>query len=369
MLKSLFLLQLVLSKDIYIPCKIFYNWGIDRINQRDLPTDCFSNDIFLKNPSDFVVYVLDTGIDINHKVFKGENIEPGVDCLGDTCVEGDGKDIYGHGTKVTSMIVGKFGVTRKIKIVSVKVLNKDGKGTFRLLNNGLKWVIEDYQKRKEKNEKLKGIVNMSLNSLKNELTFDFYLKRIEELGLISVSAAGNEKSNACDFMPANSKYTITVGSTDFNDKKSIFSNYGECVDIFAPGNLLYTPITSTKVLGTSYSAPIVSGIIVELWSKNLHMTNIEIKKLLYSTSTKNKIKNLDENTINRLVYLEPKIKNNKKFFIILYRKIVTKLNIGLSIEVFYSLLVIIILLILSVIFICNRKKGSEEEGEEGEYGV
>lgn len=171
-------------------------------------------------------YILDTGIDSTNVEFDNR-IELGFDCTG----EGPG-DFNGHGTHVAG-IVGShtFGVAKNITLIDVKCLNGKGQGSLLSVITAIEWAVNNCNEHKNK----KCVANLSLGSLKTHILN----KAIEEAtkkGLIIVVAAGNYNMNACWVSPASSESAITVGAFDDRfDTIAKFSNWGPCVDIFAPG--------------------------------------------------------------------------------------------------------------------------------------
>lgn len=181
-------------------------------------------------------YILDTGIDSTNLEFDNR-IELGFDCTG----EGPG-DFNGHGTHVAG-IVGShtFGVAKNITLVDVKCLNGKGQGSLISVITALEWAVNDCNEHKEK----KCVANLSLGSLKTHIMN----KAIEEAtkkGLIIVVAAGNYNMNACWVSPASSESAITVGAFDDRfDTIAKFSNWGPCVDVFAPGVSIASLVSKT----------------------------------------------------------------------------------------------------------------------------
>ncbi|KAK5781739.1 hypothetical protein RI543_000925 [Arxiozyma heterogenica] len=231
-------------------------------------------------------YILDTGIDTTNSEFDNR-IELGFDCTG----EGPG-DFNGHGTHVAG-IVGShtFGVAKNITLVDVKCLNGKGQGSLISVITALEWAVNDCNEHKEK----KCVANLSLGSLKTHIMN----KAIEEAtkkGLIIVVAAGNYNMNACWVSPASSESAITVGAFDDRfDTIAKFSNWGPCVDIFAPGVSIAslvskTGLTINRVIkngtkemdpqdinisryvaysGTSMASPSVCGIVALLLEEGI----------------------------------------------------------------------------------------------------
>ncbi|KAL7346437.1 subtilisin-like serine protease [Encephalitozoon intestinalis] len=253
------------------------------------------------------VYVLDTGVEIDHPEFEGRarwgaNFVP----------ESQDGDDHGHGTHCAGVIGGKnFGISKESKIIAVKVLDKYGSGMTSRLLQGVDFVIKEHERKKDKlyeaaadkylnssgssdieveidgsesfsfirpeppsiqhlvdivSEKAlqpKTIVNLSVGGFRNA-ALNFAIEYASKLGIHFSTAAGNEHEDACDFSPGSSKASITTGASTYRDTIAFFSNFGECVNIFAPGvDILssWTGGTQKIVSGTSMAAPHTTGVM------------------------------------------------------------------------------------------------------------
>lgn len=241
------------------------SWGLDRIDQTSLPLS--------KTPMDITgtgngvdVYVIDSGVFGEHEDFEGR-ARLGHDVVKELDENGkvDSRDGSGHGTHCAGTIAGKtYGVATKANIIGIKVFDKRGKGTPAGILKGLRWAIQH-------NKKRGGVISMSL-SISDENYLNEALEEASE-NMIVVVAAGNQNDDACNYSPSSSQNVITVGATDKNDRRASFSNYGACVNIFAPGySIISTSVESTtseKTLsGTSMAAPHVSGVAAILLEKH-----------------------------------------------------------------------------------------------------
>jgi subtilisin family serine protease len=215
------------------------------------------------------VYVLDTGVFVNHPDIRGRAT------WGANFITGSvDEDRNGHGSHCAGTIAGsQYGVAKQAHIIAVKVLNDQGSGSYGGIIEGIAWAFRHFQASGRK-----GIVSMSLGGGSNG-GMQPGIAAAKAGGLAFVVAAGNSNANACNFYPAAFPECITVGATDAQDVRSYFSNFGTCVKLFAPG----TGITSiwydgsTNVLsGTSMACPHVAGeAAVILSERNLNPDQLE----------------------------------------------------------------------------------------------
>ncbi|WP_026423711.1 S8 family peptidase [Actinokineospora inagensis] len=235
------------------------SWGLNRIDQRSLPLDTKYH--YANTAPGVYAYIIDTGIRYTHQEFGGRAIY-GIDTVGG--VFPPGNDCNGHGTHVAGTVGGAtVGVAKQVQLVSVRVLNCAGTGTAAGVIAGVDWVTNDTILNGRKS-----VANMSLGGLTYPPLNTAVTNSVAANVHYSV-AAGNSNTNACSFSPASAPAATTVGSTDNNDARSSYSNFGTCVDIFAPGRNIYSAWATadnayTTLSGTSMASPHVTGTAA-LW--------------------------------------------------------------------------------------------------------
>ncbi|OJD13771.1 subtilisin-like serine protease pepC [Emergomyces pasteurianus Ep9510] len=245
-------------------------WGLARISHRERLTFGSFNKYLYSTPAGIGVdvYVIDTGINIEHVDFEGRASWGKTIPTGDEDIDGNG-----HGTHCAGTAVGhKYGVAKKANVFAVKVLGTSGSGTMSDVVKGVEWVTKRHTTKVEAAKAGKGqkgfkgsAANMSLGGGKS-VTLDLTVNAAVDAGIHFAVAAGNDNANSCDYSPAAAEKAVTVGASTIADERAYFSNWGPCNDIFAPGlNILSTWIGSkyavNTISGTSMASPHVAGLL------------------------------------------------------------------------------------------------------------
>lgn len=268
-------------------------WGIDRIDQRNLP---LSNSYTYNNTGSGVhAYIIDTGIRTTHTEFGGR-ASIGTDTVGDGQ---NGVDCNGHGTHVAGTVGGAtYGVAKNVALVAVRVLNCSGSGSTSGVISGVDWVTSHAAKPAVANMSLGGSASSSLdNAVKNSIAS----------GVTYAIAAGNSNKNACNYSPARVAEAITVGATTSSDSRASYSNYGSCLDLFAPGSSItsawYSSDTATNTIsGTSMATPHVAGVAALYLQSNSSATPAQVRDALVNNATTGVVKSPGKNSPNRLLF-------------------------------------------------------------------
>jgi len=264
-------------------------WGLDRISEEVLNLD--GNYVYPNTGENVDVYVVDTGINIAHEEFEGRAV------WGINYVDDNNNDCNGHGTHVAGTIGSKtYGVAKKVTLTAVKVLNCAGSGSYEGVVAGVNWVTQQYSKRMRPST-----ANLSLGGPISE-TLDEAITASIEAGVVFVVAAGNSNDNACNYSPANVPSAISVGATSVADRQGVeedvrssFSNYGECVTVFAPGSLIESTWIGDKntekktISGTSMASPHVCGVVAEYLDAHPSATPAQVRTWLVSQAVQSDI--------------------------------------------------------------------------------
>ncbi|HEX6066470.1 MAG TPA: S8 family peptidase [Longimicrobiales bacterium] len=225
------------------------SWGLDRIDQRNRPLSGTYS--YTTTASSVYVYVIDTGIYTSHSDFGGRASNV-YDAFG-----GSGQDCNGHGTHVAGTIGGaNYGIARGVRLRGVRVLNCSGSGSTSGIIAALDWVRNNRVNPAIANMSLGGGYSSSLNTA---------VTNLHNSGVFVAVAAGNSSANACNYSPASAGAVYTTAASTSTDARASYSNYGSCVDGYAPGSSITSAwiggSTATRTIsGTSMASPHVAGV-------------------------------------------------------------------------------------------------------------
>ncbi|GAB3446651.1 S8 family peptidase [Actinophytocola sediminis] len=270
------------------------SWGLDRVDQRDLPLN--NNYSYSTTASNVTSYVIDTGIRTSHSDFGGR-ASWGTNTTGD----GNNTDCNGHGTHVAGTIGGTaHGLAKEVRLVAVKVLNCAGSGSFAGVAAGIDWVTQNHTSGP-------ATANMSLGASGSDTATENAVRNSIADGVTYALASGNSNSNACNFTPARVAEAITVNASTNGDARASFSNYGTCSDIFAPGQNITSAWNSSDsatntISGTSMASPHVAGAASLYLAANPTATPAQVQDALKSSGTPNKISSPGSGSPNTLLY-------------------------------------------------------------------
>jgi len=281
-------------------------WGLTRSDERTRLESPNTYTYWASSGEAVVAYVIDTGILITH-VDLGGRAEYGANFI-----DGESNpDQNGHGTHVAGTIGGTtYGLAKNVRLVAVKVLSAGGSGSWNGVILGIDWVTKHHT---DRGRDARSVANMSLGGGKTP-TVDAAVENSVAAGVNHVVAAGNSAADACNSSPSGSLAAITVGATDGNDLRASFSNYGQCVDVFAPGvNILSSWIGSgnaatSTISGTSMASPHVAGAVAVYLGHDLADGNPvppfpnEVHEWIWQTATKDVVGNPGTGSPNNLLY-------------------------------------------------------------------
>ena len=259
-------------------------WGIDRIDQRALPLS--TTYTYNATGAGVTAYIIDTGIRFDHDEFGGRAVT-GYDAV---TAGGNAADCNGHGTHVSGTVGGgTYGVAKGVTLVAVRVLGCSGSGSTSGVIAGIEWVTTNHQVGQP------AVANMSLGGGASTALDNAVRNSIAD-GVAYAIAAGNGNfvgiaQDACKYSPARVAEAMTIGATDKNDKKASWSNYGNCVDWFAPGvgitSAWYTSASATNTIsGTSMATPHTTGVAALYLQTNPSATPAQVRQALYDNTTK-----------------------------------------------------------------------------------
>jgi subtilisin family serine protease len=276
-------------------------WGLDRIDQREPLLDRAY--AYTTTGAGVTAYIIDSGIFYDHPEFGGraslgydfvleddpDNTDPG---------QGPGEDCSGHGTHVAGTVCGStYGVAKNVNIVSVRVFGCTGGAPWSRIIAAVEWVTE--------NAEYPAVSNMSIGGWAIDAV-DAAIENSIATGIHYAVAAGNNGDNACLYSPARTSGAMTVGAAQVGDYKASFSNYGDCVDLYAPGASILSAVHTDEwsgdgsytlsASGTSMAAPHVAGIAALYLETNPDVTPLDLHAEIVNNSTKNTVSNVPSGT-------------------------------------------------------------------------
>lgn len=272
-------------------------WGLDRVDQHLKPLDGQYNPIYGYG-NGVNAYVVDTGVQISHAQFQGR-ASNGWDFVENDAVA---QDCHGHGTHVAGLVAGvSTGTARYANIKAVRVLDCSGNGTQTTVINGLNWVKNNHVK--------PAVVNMSIGFWGGNAAVDLAVNQLISAGVSVVLSAGNEGGNACSASPAKVPAAITVGNITSSDYKNVTSNFGTCLDLFAPGTTVQSACLDPAnvflcyMTGTSMAAPAVAGVVALYLRSFPTATPASISTWLVNRTTPGVVMNPGVGSPNKLLYI------------------------------------------------------------------
>ena len=280
------------------------SWGLDRIDQRSLPLN--STFTATAQGSGVDTYIVDTGIYASHTEFTGR-LAAGFSSIADS---NGTNDCNGHGTHVAGTTAGTtYGIAKSATLIPVRVLDCSGSGSNSGVIAGLDWIVAHHISGKA------AVVNMSLGGGAST-ALDTAVQNVINDGIVMVVAAGNSNVDACNTSPARATNALTVGATgqystgETTDSRSSYSNYGPCLDIFAPGSRITSSwiggsAAISTISGTSMAAPHVAGVAAVLFGRYPSSTASQIASMLRTAATPNVVIGPGTGSPNYLLYLDP----------------------------------------------------------------
>jgi len=279
-------------------------WNLDRLDANDASDTLDGSYSQFATGENVHIYIPDTGIRQTHTEFTGRLV-PTIDltkgkevqvCSGDDC-----SDTRGHGTHVAGIAAGTtYGVAKQATIHSVKVINDDGVTFTSWVVRALDWIVQNGER--------PAVVSMSLGFGGTSYAVETAIDESVAAGITVVVSAGNEYDDACQYSPADAQSAIVVAATTKSDERAGYSNYGPCVDLYAPGSSVRAAKhtdddTYVKKSGTSMAAPHVAGAAALLLSANPDLTPDDIKRLLLQEAQHGVVQKNMPTTANKLLHL------------------------------------------------------------------
>jgi len=272
-------------------------WGLDRIDQRTTAGD--DKYRYVSTGAGVTTYVVDTGLRFSHSQFRGSAVS-GYDFVDD---DADASDCNGHGTHVAGTVGGTtYGVAKGVRLVGVRVLDCDGDGTASGVIAGIDWVATHHSG--------PSVLNMSLGG-GAYAPLDQAVAAATAAGVTVVVAAGNDDYDACYSSPARASSAITVGATNARDNRAEFSNWGRCVDVFAPGVAVQSSWSTSDtaantISGTSMATPHVAGMASRYLQRHPTATPSQVAAAVRAAATRGAVGD-PQGAPNLLAYVAPSL--------------------------------------------------------------
>jgi subtilisin family serine protease len=269
------------------------SWGLDRIDQRSRPYDHTYN--YMATGAGVNLYIIDSGIRASHSEFGGR-VTSAFSAISDGRGTGD---CNGHGTHVAGTVGGRtMGVAKGVQLHAVRVIDCSGSGSASGAIAGIDWVT--------KNRVLPAVANTSLAAIGSS-SLNTAVQNSINAGVVYTASAGNSATDACNQSPANLPAAVTVAASSAGDLQAGFSNYGRCVDVYAPGvgisSAWFTSDTATFSLnGTSMAAPHVAGVAALYLETNPGATPAAVTQAILDNATQGHMGSLGTGSPNRLLY-------------------------------------------------------------------
>ena len=268
-------------------------WNLDRIDQRNLPLD--TNYSYTQTGAGAHVYVIDTGIRITHQEFGGR-----ANVVFDAINDGN-LDCNGHGTHVAGTVGGAtFGVAKNVSLHSARVLRCDGSGAVSDIVSAVDWITAHRIN--------PAVVNISITAAGSLPPLETAVTNSIASGVVYTISAGNGNYDACGYSPGRTPNAITVGATAQADDRALFSNYGSCIDVFAPGYEIISAGNASdtairQLNGTSMAAPLVAGAAAIYRGANPSASSTTVIQAVLNAATAGVVTNIaGTGSPNKLLY-------------------------------------------------------------------